>query len=123
MAAGDVKVNLLELFVCQRHGMIEPGRFDADWCTDYRCPVYGCDLWLKPLDLTPVLKFGGQAFVVEVHGRADGLYLFATEDLRREFVDALPKGSDFHESEETICSYEETRALARAEADGDGADA
>lgn len=121
MQAGDVKVNLLELFVCLRHGMIEPGRFDADWCTNYPCPVDDCEERLKPLDLAPVLKYGGEAFVVEVHGRVDGLYLFANEDLRGEFVNALPEGTGFDEFTETICSYEETRALVRTEEDGEGA--
>lgn len=122
LAAGTVKVNLLELFVCPRHGMVEPGRFDVDWTTDVGdCPVEDCDETLQPLDLTPVLKYGGEAYLVEVHGRLDGLYLFATEDLRRGFVDALPEGADFDEFAETICSYEETRALVRAEEDGEGA--
>jgi hypothetical protein len=33
------KVNLKELFYCERHGLIEPGRFDRDWSDERGCPV------------------------------------------------------------------------------------
>ncbi len=57
-------VNTKELFYCEQHGMIEPGRFDPGWYDELGCPVLTggiddrCGESVLPVDLSGVLAPG-----------------------------------------------------------------
>jgi len=95
-------------------GSLDTGRsFQAAWLALHRFEIAE-----TPLPQT--------VHMVEVEGRDDGVYLFATADLAHLFAEAVVEsGSDLRLTEETICGARETVVLCFGEQDdrNEGSDA
>ena len=63
----------------------------------------------------------GEVYIVDVRERIDGLYVFATPQHRRQFVNALPDGTEFDEFDEPVNGTKGTAALVKAEREADHA--